>query len=206
MPTCARCNKDVFSAEEKKAAGRVYHEGCFTCKTCNTKLETNISEHEREIYCKQCYGKNFGPKGFVGGVGGMEGTADVAGLDAEMKAKKEAKYTSEKEKVALDFIRESIGVEISAGKDNVQAALVDGVHLCNLLLKYRPGCITAGKVKSHKVAALQREVVDAFLKGCRNVGMRDSDLFTVVDLQDGSNMPLVIDTVIALKTKFAPSS
>jgi len=185
----------------------VYHEACFTCKSCNSKLEIgNLFEHDREVYCKACYSKNFGPKGFIAGVGGMEGSADVTGLDAELKAKKDAKYNTEKETTALAFVKASIGVDIPAGKDSVHDALVDGTVLCNLLLKYRPGCITAGKVKAHRVPALQREVIAAFLQGCRNVGFRDSDLFTSVDLQDGTNMPLVLDTIIAIKTKFAPSS
>lgn len=39
---------------------------------CNKRLDsTNCSEHQAQLYCKQCYGRKFGPKGY--GFGGGSG-------------------------------------------------------------------------------------------------------------------------------------
>lgn len=64
---CTRCNKSVFMAERLMAAGGAWHKACFTCQECNKRLDSHsIREHDRNIYCNPCYGKNFGPKGFWG--------------------------------------------------------------------------------------------------------------------------------------------
>ncbi|GAB6033229.1 Muscle LIM protein 1 [Chamberlinius hualienensis] len=45
---------------------------CFKCGLCNKLLEsTTVAEHEGEVYCKQCHGRKFGPKGY--GFGGGAG-------------------------------------------------------------------------------------------------------------------------------------
>lgn len=73
---CSRCDKTVYSNEEVLAQGESFHKrGCFTCQTCNKSLDsTNLCEQKPAggklaIYCKICYGRNFGPKGYGYGVG-----------------------------------------------------------------------------------------------------------------------------------------
>lgn len=67
---CARCEKQVFVAEKRQAAGNCYHDKCFTCLMCNKKLDsTKLTEKDGEIFCKVCYAKKFGPKGYGFGVG-----------------------------------------------------------------------------------------------------------------------------------------
>jgi hypothetical protein len=69
-PKCAKCDKRVYMAEEVRAANKVYHKLCFKCTSCNKLLEVKtLSDHQGELYCKNCYGKNFGPKGYGYGVG-----------------------------------------------------------------------------------------------------------------------------------------
>ena len=37
---------------------------------CNKRLDsTTCAEHERTLYCKTCYGRNYGPKGVGFGIG-----------------------------------------------------------------------------------------------------------------------------------------
>ena len=84
---CPKCDKAVFAAEEKVAGGYKWHKICFKCcksfflackqnltlnslATCNKRLDsTTCAEHERTLYCKTCYGRNYGPKGVGFGIG-----------------------------------------------------------------------------------------------------------------------------------------
>ncbi|XP_046647691.1 cysteine and glycine-rich protein 2-like [Daphnia pulicaria] len=67
---CRRCGKVVLMAEKMMGGGSCWHKSCFTCLSCNKRLEsTSLCEREGEIYCKSCYGKQFGPKGYGFGLG-----------------------------------------------------------------------------------------------------------------------------------------
>nr|XP_047124789.1 cysteine and glycine-rich protein 3-like [Hydra vulgaris] len=81
---CGRCGKSVYSNEEIIAAGGSWHKrGCFTCKDCNKSLDSNTVAEKKsedggigEIYCKSCYGRSYGPKGYGygGGAGALTNT------------------------------------------------------------------------------------------------------------------------------------
>uniref|UniRef100_A0A0C9QZF5 CSRP2 protein n=1 Tax=Fopius arisanus TaxID=64838 RepID=A0A0C9QZF5_9HYME len=62
---CQRCGLKVYQAEMHIASGVPYHNICFSCYCCRKSLET-LTYHEScgEIYCKQCYIRNFGPQGY----------------------------------------------------------------------------------------------------------------------------------------------
>lgn len=67
---CPRCNDRVYYAEKVVANGINWHKRCLRCAVCAKSLDsTTITEHCKEIYCKSCYGKMFGPKGFGYGMG-----------------------------------------------------------------------------------------------------------------------------------------
>lgn len=67
---CPRCGKSVYAAEKVVGAGSSWHKACFNCASCNKKLDsTTVSDKDGQIYCKGCYGKEFGPKGFGFGQG-----------------------------------------------------------------------------------------------------------------------------------------
>lgn len=80
---CGRCNKNVYAQEEAICAGLSWHKrGCFTCADCNKSLDsTTVSDYKDvdncvQIYCKACYGKRHGPKGYGygGGAGALTNT------------------------------------------------------------------------------------------------------------------------------------
>ncbi|XP_059829963.1 cysteine and glycine-rich protein 3 isoform X1 [Hypanus sabinus] len=67
---CAACDKTVYHAEEIQCNNRSFHKTCFVCMTCRKALDsTTMAAHEAEIYCKSCYGKKYGPKGYGYGQG-----------------------------------------------------------------------------------------------------------------------------------------
>ncbi|XP_053514767.1 cysteine and glycine-rich protein 2 isoform X2 [Artibeus jamaicensis] len=67
---CSRCGDSVYAAEKIIGAGKPWHKNCFRCAKCGKSLEsTTLTEKDGEIYCKGCYAKNFGPKGFGYGQG-----------------------------------------------------------------------------------------------------------------------------------------
>ncbi|XP_002157442.2 cysteine and glycine-rich protein 2 isoform X1 [Hydra vulgaris] len=69
---CPRCGGSVYHAEEVIGAGCSWHRHCFSCFICKKKLDsTNCQENDGQIYCKSCYGNQFGPKGY--GYGGGSG-------------------------------------------------------------------------------------------------------------------------------------
>ncbi|XP_028048917.2 uncharacterized protein LOC105829131, partial [Monomorium pharaonis] len=68
---CRRCGRKVYQAEMQIASGAQYHNICFSCFCCRKPLEPlTYQENGGEIYCKQCYVRNFGPQGYGYGVGG----------------------------------------------------------------------------------------------------------------------------------------
>ncbi|XP_067043934.1 muscle LIM protein 1-like [Acropora muricata] len=70
---CPRCRDRVYMAEEVKAGRLKFHKRCFTCNnkpSCNKSLSSgSYNDHEGEVYCRGCYGKLFGPKGYGFGSG-----------------------------------------------------------------------------------------------------------------------------------------
>ena len=56
---CPRCGGAVFSAEEVRCKGGVFHLACTTCFTCRRQLDSRSlvpgRGQDREIYCSSCY-------------------------------------------------------------------------------------------------------------------------------------------------------
>ncbi|KAK2493362.1 hypothetical protein MC885_008627 [Smutsia gigantea] len=67
---CGACGRTVYHAEEVQCDGRSFHRSCFLCMVCRKNLDsTTVAIHDEEIYCKSCYGKKYGPKGYGYGQG-----------------------------------------------------------------------------------------------------------------------------------------
>ncbi|XP_076757462.1 muscle LIM protein Mlp84B isoform X1 [Xylocopa sonorina] len=69
---CPRCGGYVYAAEQMLARGRAYHKSCYSCKACHRSLDSTLhcDGPDREIYCRACYPKKFGPRG-IGHAGVM---------------------------------------------------------------------------------------------------------------------------------------
>ncbi|PAA93700.1 hypothetical protein BOX15_Mlig000005g2, partial [Macrostomum lignano] len=70
-PTCPVCQQKVYFAEEVKCLNNSYHKLCLKCSSCSKTLDSStVNDHNGSIYCRVCYGKNFGPKGYGYASGG----------------------------------------------------------------------------------------------------------------------------------------
>lgn len=61
-PSCARCSKSVYAAEQVLGPGRkAYHRPCLSCTQCSKRLDSlSLLEHDEMPYCKPCHSRNFG--------------------------------------------------------------------------------------------------------------------------------------------------
>ncbi|KAI9552806.1 hypothetical protein GHT06_020686 [Daphnia sinensis] len=86
---CPRCGGAVFAAEQMLARGTVWHKTCFNCKECKRVLDSVLAcdGPDRDVYCKLCYAKKFGPKGYGFGAGGAFLMADSIPNGMEMAFK-----------------------------------------------------------------------------------------------------------------------
>ncbi|KAF9914934.1 hypothetical protein BX616_007274 [Lobosporangium transversale] len=68
---CPRCQKTVYHAESALAPGGAkYHKLCLRCVECSKSLDsTNMTDRQGVPYCKTCYSKAFGAKGYGYGSG-----------------------------------------------------------------------------------------------------------------------------------------
>ncbi|RIA95798.1 cysteine and glycine-rich protein 1 [Glomus cerebriforme] len=67
---CPRCSKAVYAAEAALGAGVKYHKLCLRCVNCDKLVSSsNLADREGKIYCRPCYSKAFGPKGYGYGNG-----------------------------------------------------------------------------------------------------------------------------------------
>jgi len=95
---CAKCTKSVYANEKLEAVGKVYHNTCFRCATCDKRLTmiTYCEGPDKNPHCQTCYNSSFGPKGYGFGdtaIGEFEehGKAENAGLKSRSATYKESK-------------------------------------------------------------------------------------------------------------------
>ncbi|NXR46765.1 LMO7 protein, partial [Hippolais icterina] len=73
----------------------------------------------------------------------------------------------------------------SFGTEDFRAALENGILLCDLINKIKPGIIKKINCLPTPIAGLDNIIV--FLKACENIGLKEAQLFHPGDLQDLSN-------------------
>ena len=114
------------------------------------------------------------------------------GLDAELKAKQDAKYDRGLEKEVLDWIQRITGIRIA----DIHEELKSGIVLCDLANKIKAGVVP--RINKGKMPFVMMENINNFLVACKVLGVPDTDLFMTVDLYEAKNMGQVIQTLHAL--------
>ncbi|TYZ64200.1 hypothetical protein PybrP1_005502 [[Pythium] brassicae (nom. inval.)] len=114
--------------------------------------------------------------------------SSIPGLSPALAA---AGPTAEEE--AQEWIESVLGEQFLASFGD---SLKDGVLLCHLMNKIRPGLIP--RIQTSPMPFKQMENITAFLRACRAVGVAEFDLFETVDLFELKKVPLVVKCVHAL--------
>ncbi|CAG5120642.1 unnamed protein product [Candidula unifasciata] len=129
------------------------------------------------------------------------------GLTGEISRKIASKYDVNLEQEARLWIEAVLGEPISdedssqpLGMDKFQAVLKNGVILCKLINKIKPGIMNK-KLNTSTMPFLQMENVSNFLEACEKLGISKTDLFQTVDLYDKINMVQVVNCIYALGRK-----
>uniref|UniRef100_A0A671RMM2 LIM domain and actin-binding protein 1-like n=1 Tax=Sinocyclocheilus anshuiensis TaxID=1608454 RepID=A0A671RMM2_9TELE len=64
LETCVTCLKTVYPLEKLVANQQIYHNTCFRCAYCNTKLSlVNYASLHNNVYCKPHFCQLFKAKG-----------------------------------------------------------------------------------------------------------------------------------------------
>jgi len=116
------------------------------------------------------------------------------GLDADLKAKRDAKYDHDLEKEVTVWVEEVTGDK--KGDQDFGDWLKSGVVLCNLVNSIKPG--TIGKINTSSMPFKQMENITFFMNAARNLGVPESSMFGTPDLYEGKNLGSVCHSLYAL--------
>lgn len=109
------------------------------------------------------------------------GVVERYGLDAELAAKREAKYDAAMEHEAAAWIS-SLLEDDSLNTGPLATHLKDGSVLCRLLNAIQPGLVPRFTLQPTHILE-ERENIVSYLKGCSRLGVPGHDLFTLSDVQ-----------------------
>jgi len=124
-----------------------------------------------------------------GPAGGEEvGEADAQGLDADMKKKMDAKFDAAEAAEVCRWIQEVTGEQ--QGEQSMAEWLKSGVVLCSLANNIVPGSVSG--VNESSMPFKQMENISKFLKMARDIGMKESSMFSTPDLFEEKNMAIVV--------------
>ncbi|XP_027201800.1 muscle-specific protein 20-like [Dermatophagoides pteronyssinus] len=117
------------------------------------------------------------------------------GIQAAVTAKTASKRSPNVEQALLSWIFENIGEKVPEGIA-YEEILKDGVVLCKLMNKIKPGAID--KFASGGSAYILMENINKFLKAAQDYGVPHDQLFRTVDLFERKNIPEVTAGIISL--------
>uniref|UniRef100_A0A7S3V0S6 Calponin-homology (CH) domain-containing protein n=1 Tax=Aplanochytrium stocchinoi TaxID=215587 RepID=A0A7S3V0S6_9STRA len=109
------------------------------------------------------------------------------GLDAEIAERRNANYPHEEEKQAQAWIETILGVQFDK---EFGEYLQNGVVLCHLMNTVQPGKIK--KIYEGTMPFKLRENISAFVRGCREMGVPEGDLFTTEALFEQKDIATVV--------------
>ncbi|KAF9941035.1 hypothetical protein BGZ67_006091 [Mortierella alpina] len=98
-------------------------------------------------------------------------------------------------KAAQSFIERTVGQSLPS--NDLHESLKDGVILCRLANRLRPG--TVEQISLKNLPFVKMENISNFLNAAKQLGVQSSDLFQTVDLYEGKDMTQVVSTILTLE-------
>ncbi|KAI8909525.1 calponin homology domain-containing protein [Gorgonomyces haynaldii] len=114
-------------------------------------------------------------------------------LDKDLELKKQAKYDPERERQALDWVKQVSGMPLDG---DFYTALKDGQALCMAINKILPE--KPIKISNSKMAFKQMENIHAFLEKIRVLGVPSFESFQTIDLFEAKNLIQVTDCIFSV--------
>lgn len=146
--------------------------------------------------------KAGGPKEIVVQPRNQTPTGTIRLAPGSSNPQKEQKLLEMKLKV-YEFLQETLDSSISS-TGSFHLLLKDGIVLCNLANKLRPGVID--RISMRPLPFLQMENISNFVRACRDLGVPSTDLFQTVDLFEGKDMYQVAICILTLARIFGKGS
>lgn len=115
------------------------------------------------------------------------------GLDADIRQKFAAKWDPAKAASAQKWLEELTKTRLVGP---LEQSLKSGVVLCNAINAIRPGLIKSINMQDSPFK--HRENIESYLKGCKALGVAETDLFVTTNLYEATNMVQVVDNLLAL--------
>lgn len=119
-------------------------------------------------------------------------TADAAGLDGDLAAKKAAKYDPAVEAEVVKWIQAITGE--SKGGASAHEWLKNGQVLCKLANKIKPGSVAS--INTMATPFKERENITYFQKAMRDAGVPESQLFGTDDLYENQDLGTFMRSVV----------
>ncbi|GAN04190.1 protein kinase [Mucor ambiguus] len=99
------------------------------------------------------------------------------------------------EQAAIDYLNSTLDLSLSLNHQ-LHQELKDGVLLCNLVNKLKPGTIK--QVGQRDLSFIKMDNITRFLQGARQLGLNSAQLFETIDLFEAKDMTAVIHTILAI--------
>ncbi|KAI7895905.1 uncharacterized protein EV154DRAFT_494138 [Mucor mucedo] len=117
-----------------------------------------------------------------------------SGADLLLDKMKQEQYRQD-ERAAIEYLNTILEMTIPLDAP-LQYELSDGVLLCNLVNKLKPGTIK--QVGQKDLSFIKMDNITRFLQGARQLGLNKAQLFETVDLFEAKDMTAVIHTILAI--------
>ncbi|KAJ1673256.1 Protein kinase of the Mitotic Exit Network, partial [Spiromyces aspiralis] len=95
---------------------------------------------------------------------------------------------------ACQFIEDTVKQKVSV--NTLHTKLQDGIVLCEVLNKLRPGIVKHINYKDLPFAKMEN--ISHFLAAANKLGLKSTDLFQTVDLYEAKNMNKVVSTILTI--------
>lgn len=133
----------------------------------------------------------------------MARSINLRGLDKEVQENIEAKYDPQLEQKAMDWIAAITKQRAPQVKgchgDALFEWLRSGVVLCDLLNSIRAGTVPTRQITRQPRHVLEeRNNIDAYLQGCKKLGIPSQDMFILSDLHSRASISAVLFNIYAL--------